>query len=130
MRKPNKTKPVNCTICDSVFEAQNSLSMYCSVSCKRKAERERRKQGNYAVVYWIKDPEHTDPYSEGYIGTTVSFYRRTGKHKERGMLRDNREITILHEKLTRDEGLELEAKYRPAPNIGWNTKSGGYKTSV
>ena len=33
-----------------------------------------------AVVYWIHLPEHTDMFSEGYIGVTENIKRRYYEH--------------------------------------------------
>ena len=90
-----------------------------------------------AVVYWIHNHEHTDPYTQGYIGVTVDFERRMKTHlkhvKEKthlnenlqeNLLKENVRIDILHEDLE-EICYDLERNYRPDLYIGWNISKGG-----
>jgi hypothetical protein len=77
-------------------------------------------------VYWLHLPEHTDPFTQGYVGITY----RKNRQKEH---RDNRRFpaghifTVLAENLTRFEAAKLEWEHRKQRHIGWNTKTGGGK---
>ncbi|QIG93776.1 MULTISPECIES: hypothetical protein [Bradyrhizobium] len=77
-------------------------------------------------VYWLHLPEHTDPFTQGYVGIT----HRKSRQKEH---RDSRRIpsgfifTVLAENLTRFEAATMEWEHRKERNIGWNTKKGGGK---
>jgi predicted GIY-YIG superfamily endonuclease len=87
-------------------------------------------------LYWIRTPEHTDPYSEGYIGVTTNFQRRVYEHKSRppsvafgkavselGWKSLVKEVLVAGK--SKSEALELEKAYRPDINIGWNMDCGG-----
>ena len=90
-----------------------------------------------AFVYWIRLPEHTDMFTQGYIGVTKrSVERRYSEH-----LRDTRRWkTKLYNAMLKyeekvfvqtlvecdiDYAYALEEKLRPQENIGWNTAQGG-----
>lgn len=92
---------------------------------------------NNHFVYWYHLKEHTDPYTQGYIGVTKNpakrhyehfrpnnvqyhFYKAIQKYGKENIIR-----TILHENVSRDEAYDLERQYRPTNNIGWNYNSGG-----
>lgn len=95
-----------------------------------------------AIVYWIHYKDHTDPYSQGYVGVTVDFERRIKSHINEAkngihsneflrqhLTHNDIQIDILHI----DEELvcyELERKYRPELNIGWNISKGGGEGGV
>jgi group I intron endonuclease len=86
-------------------------------------------------VYWIHQPEHTDIFSQGYVGVTGNFTSRMKNH-ERGSQNphfknavnkygwDNlvKEVVVIAEK---DYCLALETKLRPTNEIGWNLVKGG-----
>jgi hypothetical protein len=77
-------------------------------------------------VYWLHLPEHTDPFTQGYVGITY----RKNRQKEH---RDNRRFpaehifTVLAASLTRFEAAKMEWEHRKQRHIGWNTKKGGGK---
>ena len=91
------------------------------------------------VVYWYRLPEHSNPYSEGYIGITNDIDRRCKEH-----MRNHKHshftnaitkygesalvFSILHQGLSIDDANELEYQYRPSTNIGWNMAEGGIDT--
>ena len=85
------------------------------------------------LVYWIHYREHTDPYSDGYIGVTNNLDRRLYEHSSKhskchhvkNRLNNGAIVSILHYVDTLSEALELEEKYRPVDNIGWNICKGG-----
>jgi hypothetical protein len=73
------------------------------------------------VVYWVKDETCVDPYTDGYVGITKHFKRRSRAHLKRW---PGKEIMVLFEG-TRAQCAHEESKYRPRPNIGWNGSNGG-----
>lgn len=96
-----------------------------------------------AEVYWIRLAEHTDVFTQGYVGVTsktsserfkyhvmLSNRARVGQsksvvHKEMNRWRDK----IILETLVICEdsyAYELESKLRPSQNIGWNVAQGGW----
>ena len=76
------------------------------------------------VVYYISDTTCTDPYQHGYIGITSNEKSRHNNHRRSGKFPDGFVWTILF-RGTRKECGEVENKYRPEPNIGWNSSLGG-----
>lgn len=91
-------------------------------------------------VYWIRAPEHTDMFSQGYIGVSNNSQRRFVEHSR---ARGNRHLAFAIQKhgwgtlvkteiLVADVGycLAIEAKLRPSDKIGWNLVAGGGKPPV
>lgn len=94
---------------------------------------------NTSVVYWISTPNHQDMFTEGYIGVThqpvIERWRSHISNRKRGAAR-GRPISIaliqqpdiifnvvsVHQTL--QEALDMEARLRPHPFIGWNTAAG------
>lgn len=83
------------------------------------------------VLYWIKTSSMTEPFKEGYIGITKnSLATRLSQHRcstrPIGYQVRANEVTIveLHRGMKEDI-LELEYKYRPNMDIGWNIMAGG-----
>ena len=88
-------------------------------------------------VYWLHLKDHTDPYSEGYIGISNQVKVRFQAHirgaygvtsrklhsiiEECG--KENILCSILFEG-TPEECVSKEAIYRPTKGIGWNVYSG------
>lgn len=91
-------------------------------------------------VYWLHRPEHTDIYSEGYIGITNNPGLRFRQHlKSAKAIKSNHKLYNAMSKYadfvmkilvisTRDQCFEIEEKLRPENNIGLNTLRGGYAT--
>ena len=90
------------------------------------------------IVYWIHLPEHTDIFSEGYVGiTTKSLEKRFQQHRYQarkgGLHLINKVVRKYEEQLvvdtilvsTLDYCLDIENKLRPEPFIGWNSAAGG-----
>lgn len=88
-------------------------------------------------VYWYHLAEHTDVFTQGYVGVTRSLTARHNAHL--GGYRGGSSIlgnafkkygsdkiikTILHTTHT-DCAYALENAYRPMKNIGWNIAIGG-----
>lgn len=95
-----------------------------------------------SVLYWIHLKEHTDMFSEGYIGVSKNFNKRINKHfcTLRNNTHENdhlnnaynlyKEENLRVDKIligTEDYCYEIEEKLRPDRNIGWNINKGGYK---
>ena len=91
-------------------------------------------------VYWVRQAEHTDIFSQGYVGITNNFTKRMEGHKNRpqnGHFRnvinkygwDNlaKEVVVIAEE---DYCLDVEIKLRPEKGIGWNIAIGGGKPPV
>ena len=85
-------------------------------------------------IYWIKYPEHTDPFADGYIGLTSQSlenrfndhkHNNKNKHLKNRCRKENVEIVCLLENLTQEEARKIEEIYRPSENIGWNINKGG-----
>ena len=92
------------------------------------------------TVYWARSAEMKDVATDGYVGITVDFemrrrYHRNAinKNKKRSAFyswarkhgEDSVVWEILHEAVTKDQALEIEAFLRPEPGIGWNSQRGG-----
>ena len=86
-------------------------------------------------VYWIHHPDHTDMFSQGYIGVSNDISRRWESHKNRtqnGHLKnaiksygwDNlvKKVILIAD---RWYCLMIETRLRPTNNIGWNHAFGG-----
>ncbi len=86
-------------------------------------------------VYWIHRPEHTDMFSQGYIGVSNNTKLRWREHETRtGNLHlqraikkygwDNlvKEVIVIADELY---CLAVEFKLRSADKIGWNIIAGG-----
>ena len=91
--------------------------------------------GNACSVYWLRLPEHTDMFAEGYVGISEDVEARWKWHrksKENPHLKaamekygfDNlvKQIVLISDK---DYCLEIERKLRPSRKIGWNIAIGG-----
>ena len=89
-------------------------------------------------VYWIHLPEHTDIFTQGYVGiTTTSVEKRFQQHRYQarkgGIHLINKVVRKYEERLvvdtilisTLDYCLDVEFKLRPEPYIGWNSSVGG-----
>lgn len=86
-------------------------------------------------VYWIHLPEHTDIWTQGYVGITCrGVPRRFSEHKYhkntivgRAIHKYGPENLVVETLCITDENyaLELEKKLRPTENIAWNIKKGG-----
>lgn len=94
-----------------------------------------------AEVYWIRLPEHTDMFTQGYIGVTT----KTAKDRYRWHVRDairkdrgNKSIiqnailkygdNLIIDTLvicSHEYASDLEYQLRPSPKIGWNLRMGG-----
>jgi len=93
--------------------------------------------GNIVNLYWIRHPDHTDMFSQGYIGISNDLKRRFHHHAKRSknahlknaIIKYGWDNLIKQQVLIADEKycLDIEQKLRPSDNIGWNIVSGGGK---
>ena len=88
-----------------------------------------------SCVYWIRQSDHTDILSQGYIGVTKNFQRRLKQHLK---LNENPHFKNSIEKYGWDNLIkqqiliaeenycfDMEKKLRPTSQIGWNIMMGG-----
>jgi predicted GIY-YIG superfamily endonuclease len=91
-------------------------------------------------VYWIRHKDHTDMFSQGYIGISKNIEKRFEQHFKRTKNRHlkfaiekyGEENLIKQQILVADESycLDIELKLRPNKDIGWNCTLGGGKPPV
>ena len=98
------------------------------------------KSDNIAYVYWIHYPEHSDMFSEGYIGVSIDPQKRLKRHfcLIEGGWHENPHLKRVFNKHkdkivqsvilcgTEEYCYELESKLRPNKQIGWNIAEGGF----
>lgn len=98
-----------------------------------------------AFVYWVRLPEHSDIFSEGYVGFTSKTVSERYKSHKTDSKRDQYSHTPFYKAMNKykelliveticegsnDYCLMLENKLRPSPSIGWNLLVGGAKGSL
>jgi len=92
-------------------------------------------------VYWIRLPEHTDIFTQGYVGATKSNVKdrwlshrswarqplEQGNERLYEALNSSSELVyeVVFSGFCYEECLELEAQYRPERYVGWNKARGG-----
>lgn len=91
-------------------------------------------------VYWIRLPEHTDIFTEGYVGISNNFEYRLKQHiyfsskpeyfknyrtEFRSALSSGNHIARKILIGTRKYCMDVEERLRPAWKIGWNIAAGG-----
>jgi group I intron endonuclease len=86
-------------------------------------------------VYWIRCKDHTDMFSQGYIGVSKNSGLRFSQHQRRhenphlgrAIAKYGWDNLVKTEILISDEAycLDIEAKLRPTEKIGWNICVGG-----
>ena len=89
-------------------------------------------------LYWCHLEEHTDPFTQGYIGITKHLKERIQQHFRNDNKLDDEfqkainsygkekiKVTVLKSSLDKDIAYNFERHYRPENNIGWNTSKGG-----
>jgi hypothetical protein len=118
------------------LEADNTATGRKDISTDIYQRERLSEKDNVYILYWIRRKEHTDMFKEGYIGITCDFKERMRNHrknKNKTILTDaissigweNLNKDIIYDGLTLSEILNLEFKYRPSENIGWNLQKGG-----
>ena len=91
-------------------------------------------------VYWIHAPEHTDMFSQGYVGVSNNAERRFEEHckapsnrhlafaiKKYGWEALTKAVVFVADLAT---CLDKERNLRPSEGIGWNVAPGGGKPPV
>lgn len=86
-------------------------------------------------VYWIRNASHTDIFSQGYVGVSSNVAKRWEYHRKHGENTHLRhainkygweglikEVIVIADA---DYCLDVEAKLRPANQMGWNIVAGG-----
>jgi len=84
------------------------------------------------TVYWIHEPHHTDPYTQGYIGVTSCLKKRLPIHRRSNphFFTPNTIIDTLHSYDNMLECNQKEREYRPTINIGYNKAAGGSRSDM
>ena len=95
-----------------------------------------------AKIYWIRKKEHTDVYSEGYIGVARDVESRIYRHRRHAkngthvntvlqeiLLENDYTLDIIYEGEESDCYLK-EQEFRPKYRIGWNITPGGHGGST
>lgn len=94
---------------------------------------------DWCSVYWIRKAEHTDIFSEGYVGVTITkLQRRWTQHKNAAKANKypiHRAINKYGDELvceliligTKEYCLDIEKNLRPTPGIGYNSAAGGLR---
>lgn len=91
-------------------------------------------------IYWIHHKDHTDMFSQGYVGVSKNIEARWFRHSRYS---DNQHLKSAIKKYGWDNLIkevvligeetycyELETKIRPTKQIGWNIAEGGAKPPV
>jgi hypothetical protein len=84
-------------------------------------------------VYWIRREQHSDIWTQGYVGVTSNTVVRLSGHKRTENRSRVKSALLKHKdaKLeivfegNRDECLSAEMLFRPRKEIGWNLDPGG-----
>jgi hypothetical protein len=82
-----------------------------------------------ATLYWLRLPEHSNMFNEGYVGVAEDMAKRLRSHKHK--FKDLWHKIIVQPLVisTQNYCFELEEKLRPIRNIGWNKSIGGYRNN-
>jgi hypothetical protein len=90
---------------------------------------------NTVCVYWIRHQDHTDIFSQGYVGISNSFEVRLRNHKSKPTNIHMKNVinkygwdNLIKEKVliaTQDYCVMIEKQLRPNDFIGWNQTAGG-----
>jgi len=93
-----------------------------------------------SVVYWLHTKEHTNMFTQGYVGITNNINARLRNHKSKkynahlknAILKYGWDNIIKQVILVAEETycLMIETQIRPKGNIGWNIIEGGGKPPV
>ena len=95
-----------------------------------------------ATLYWIRLAEHTDIFTQGYVGVSINYKRRFREHKKQvnegihvnphlsyAFKKYGEDNLIIEEYFvgSREDCYEKEANLRSEINIGWNVAPGGHR---
>ena len=78
-----------------------------------------------AVLYWIRLSEHTDIFTQGYVGVAADFKKRLRSHKHTFKAIWDQIIAQPILISTTEYCFSIEKKLRPYRKIGWNKAIGG-----
>ena len=86
-------------------------------------------------VYWVRHQDHTDIFSQGYVGISSKpklrwnhhFSQPTNSHMKNAINKYGWDNLVKQVVLIADKGycLDIEKKLRPVDFIGWNQTAGG-----
>jgi hypothetical protein len=86
-------------------------------------------------LYWIRHQDHTDIFSQGYVGVSNNVEKRWYDHKtytenahlKNAITKYGWDNLVKEVVLIADDGycLDIEAKLRPTDQLGWNIVMGG-----
>lgn len=91
-------------------------------------------------VYWIRDKDHDDIFTEGYVGITNNFNYRVSQHINnclnpkqyknyrtdfRECVQEGRHVASKIVIASREYCLDVERNLRPSWAVGWNIAKGG-----
>lgn len=96
--------------------------MYIGASLPRKGK-------IMAILYWVHLPEHTDIFTQGYVGVTSNAHRRFTSHKHKFKEYSNSLISSTILIADKSYCYLIEQKLRLEKNIGWNKSRGGYRNN-
>ena len=97
-------------------------------------------KSDLTCVYWIRKVEHTNIYTEGYVGVSTNVERRWREHVTearanrhpnsflRNVINKHYPDNLIFEIVylsNEDNCYNYEEMLRPETNIGWNLRSGG-----
>ena len=97
-------------------------------------------KSDLTCVYWIRKVEHTNIYTEGYVGVSTNIERRWREHVTearanrhpnsflRNVINKHYPDNLIFEIVylsNEDNCYNYEEMLRPETNIGWNLRSGG-----
>lgn len=99
-----------------------------------------------AEVYWVRLPEHTDVFSQGYVGVTKNSASSRFRGHVQASKKEPSNKTILSKAILKygrdglvvtplvkcelDYAYRLEEQLRPKEHIGWNIAKGGYFSGI
>lgn len=79
-----------------------------------------------STLYWLRLAEHTDVFTQGYVGVAKDLSKRLRAHKHRFKSIWPSIIATPLVIGSKDYCFDLEKKLRPTRRIGWNRSAGGY----
>jgi hypothetical protein len=83
-----------------------------------------------STLYWLRLAEHTDVFTQGYVGVAQDLQKRLRSHKHRFKSIWDSVIATPLVVASDDYCFDLEKKLRPVRRIGWNKSPGGYRNNA
>ena len=83
-----------------------------------------------AVLYWVRLHDHTDIFTQGYVGVTPNFAKRMREHKIK--FKELWDKIVMETIIVAESAYcySIEKKLRPLKNIGWNKAIGGFRNNT